>query len=138
MEGWRLNGRVACHLPFPSLDTSNGFMAMDQQRRRPRREIVRTPLERSMCCRGAVVDAAKRSWSAQMTTGWPPSAVARGRNAMDASARAHADIDGRYAWMRLVASVLLSTVGSVGMWSVVVVLPEVQAEFGVDRASASL
>jgi len=57
---------------------------------------------------------------------------------MDASARAHADIDGRYAWMRLLASVLLGTIGSVGMWSVVVVLPQVQAEFGVDRASASL
>lgn len=57
---------------------------------------------------------------------------------MDASARAHADIDGRYAWMRLAASVLLGTIGSVGMWSVVVVLPAVQAEFGVDRASASL
>src|SRR5690606_3356701 len=51
---------------------------------------------------------------------------------------AHADIDGRYAWARLLASVLLSTIGSIGMWSVVVVLPEVQAEFGVDRADASL
>ena len=57
---------------------------------------------------------------------------------MDASARAHADIDGRYAWTRLAASMLLGTIGSVGMWSVVVVLPAVQAEFGVDRASASL
>ena len=57
---------------------------------------------------------------------------------MDASARADADIDGRYAWTRLLASVLLGTIASVGMWSVVVVLPEVQAEFGVDRASASL
>jgi MFS family permease len=54
------------------------------------------------------------------------------------NARAHADIDGRYAWTRLFASVLLGTIGSVGMWSVVVVLPAVQAEFGVDRASASL
>ena len=32
---------------------------------------------------------------------------------------------------------LLSTIGGVGMWSVVVVLPTVQAEFGVDRAGAS-
>ena len=52
--------------------------------------------------------------------------------------RALADIDGRYAWMRLAASVLLGTIGSVGMWSVVVVLPAVQAEFGVDRGAASL
>lgn len=43
-----------------------------------------------------------------------------------------------YAWCRLVASLLLSTIGGVGMWSVVVVLPAVQAEFGVDRADASL
>jgi len=34
--------------------------------------------------------------------------------------------------------VLLATVGSVGMWSVVVALPAVQAEFGVSRGDASL
>ncbi|MEO3386965.1 MFS transporter [Mesorhizobium sp. CAU 1741] len=54
------------------------------------------------------------------------------------NAAAHADIDGRYAWTRLLVSVLIATIGSVGMWSVVVVLPAVQAEFGVDRAAASL
>src|SRR3546814_15144563 len=43
-----------------------------------------------------------------------------------------------YAWMRLLASLLLSTIGGVGMWSVVVVLPAVQADFGVDRADATL
>jgi len=48
------------------------------------------------------------------------------------------DIDGPYAWLRLAISVLLGTVGGVGMWAVVVVLPAVQAEFGVDRADASL
>lgn len=57
---------------------------------------------------------------------------------MNASPAVDADIDGRYAWMRLLISVLIATIGSVGMWSVVVVLPAVQAEFGVDRASASL
>lgn len=57
---------------------------------------------------------------------------------MNASPATDADIDGRYAWMRLLISVLIATIGSVGMWSVVVVLPAVQAEFGVDRASASL
>jgi len=35
-------------------------------------------------------------------------------------------------------SVVLGTVGSIGMWSVVVILPAVQAEFGVDRDDASL
>jgi MFS family permease len=57
---------------------------------------------------------------------------------MHASPHAHPDIDGRYAWTRLLLSILVGTIGSVGMWSVVVVLPAVQAEFGVDRAAASL
>ena len=33
---------------------------------------------------------------------------------------------------------MLSTIGGISLWSVVVVLPAVQAEFGVDRATASL
>jgi len=48
------------------------------------------------------------------------------------------EIDGGVAWRRLIAAVLLSMIGGVGMWSVVVALPSVQAEFGVDRAAASL
>lgn len=47
-------------------------------------------------------------------------------------------IDSTYAWTRLGISMLLSTIGGVGMWAVVVVLPAVQAEFGVDRAAASI
>jgi MFS family permease len=47
-------------------------------------------------------------------------------------------VDSRYAWTRLVLALILSTVGGVGMWSVVVALPAVQAEFGVARADASL
>ena len=47
-------------------------------------------------------------------------------------------IESRYAWVRLAAALTLSTVGSVGMWLVVVILLAVQAEFGTDRASASL
>lgn len=47
-------------------------------------------------------------------------------------------IDSGYAWMRLAISMLLATIGAVGMWAVVVVLPAVQAEFGVDRAAASM
>jgi MFS family permease len=46
--------------------------------------------------------------------------------------------DSAYAWMRLVTATLLSTIGGVGMWSVVVALPAIQTEFGVDRADASL
>ena len=40
--------------------------------------------------------------------------------------------------MRLAVTLTLSTIGGVGMWSVVVALPAVQAEFGVARADASL
>jgi MFS family permease len=43
-----------------------------------------------------------------------------------------------YAWIRLFAALLLSAIGGVGMWSVIVALPAVQAEFGVARSDASL
>ena len=46
--------------------------------------------------------------------------------------------DSRYAWTRLVISLALMTIGSSGMYVVAVVLPSVQAEFGVARADASL
>src|SRR5580700_9501387 len=48
------------------------------------------------------------------------------------------DVDSPYAWFRLVIAMLLCTIGGVGMWSVVVALPAVQAEFGVGRGAASL
>ena len=47
-------------------------------------------------------------------------------------------LDSGVAWLRLAATVLISTIGGVGMWSVVVALPAVQSEFGVARAQASL
>lgn len=43
-----------------------------------------------------------------------------------------------YAWWRLVVSLALMTLGGVGMYSVTVVLPRIQADFGVDRGDASL
>jgi MFS family permease len=46
--------------------------------------------------------------------------------------------DSAQAWLRLAATMLISTIGGVGMWSVVVALPSVQAEFAVPRAEASL
>lgn len=46
--------------------------------------------------------------------------------------------DSGQAWLRLGASILVSTIGGVGMWSVVVALPAVQSEFGIPRAEASL
>jgi len=46
--------------------------------------------------------------------------------------------DSRYATLRLVVTLALMTVGSAGMYVVSVMLPAVQAEFGVARADASL
>ena len=46
-------------------------------------------------------------------------------------------VDSRYAWWRLAASVALSTFGAVGMWGVVVIFPNLQAEFGATRAEVS-
>ena len=46
--------------------------------------------------------------------------------------------DSRYAWTRLMITLALMTIGSGAMWVIPVVLPAVQAEFGVARADASL
>jgi len=46
--------------------------------------------------------------------------------------------DSRYAWTRLAVVLALMTIGSGAMYIVAVVLPAVQAEFGVARADASL
>lgn len=46
--------------------------------------------------------------------------------------------DSSYSWLRLAMSLLLGTIACVGTWSVVVVLPSVQAEFGTLRAGAAL
>ena len=52
--------------------------------------------------------------------------------------RAVGEVDSVYAWLRLLAGVLISTIGGVGMWSIAVVLPTLQADFGVTRADISL
>ncbi len=54
------------------------------------------------------------------------------------SAFGAAETDSAAAWFRLAAALVLATIGNVGMWSVVVALPTIQADFGVDRAAASL
>ncbi len=50
---------------------------------------------------------------------------------------AHAP-DSRYSWLRLAISLALATIGGIGLWSSVVVLPTIQSEFGIGRAGASL
>ncbi|MCB1453572.1 MAG: MFS transporter [Rhizobiaceae bacterium] len=49
-----------------------------------------------------------------------------------------AHYDSPYSWGRLGISILIATIGNVGMWAVVVVLPAVQAEFDVERGDASI
>jgi MFS family permease len=43
-----------------------------------------------------------------------------------------------YAWWRLAAALALMTIGGAGMYSMAVILPPLQAEFGIARAEASL
>jgi MFS family permease len=57
---------------------------------------------------------------------------------MSASVTIDVGVESPFAWWRLAAAVVLGTIGSVGMWSVPVVLPAVQSEFGVARADAAL
>jgi MFS family permease len=46
--------------------------------------------------------------------------------------------DSGQAWVRLALALVIGAIGSVGMWSVVVVLPIVQGEFGATRGAISL
>jgi MFS family permease len=50
----------------------------------------------------------------------------------------YAVVDSPAAWLRLLVAMTLSTIGGVGMWSIMVALPTIQADFGVSRANASL
>ena len=46
-------------------------------------------------------------------------------------------LDSRYSWGRLAATLAVGVLGSVGIWSIITIMPAVQAEFGIDRAGAS-
>jgi MFS family permease len=52
--------------------------------------------------------------------------------------RTESEVESRYAWARLAAALALMTIGGSGMYAISVVLPRVQAEFGVGRSDASL
>jgi len=56
----------------------------------------------------------------------------------NAADRANGGVDSPYAWVRLAIASVIGTIGGVGMWSYVVALPAVQADFGIDRATASM
>jgi MFS family permease len=57
---------------------------------------------------------------------------------MDLHDRQLGEVDSSAAWRRLGFAAVIGTIGSAGMWSVPVVLPFVQADFGITRAAASL
>jgi MFS family permease len=46
--------------------------------------------------------------------------------------------DTSYSWLRLAISLALSTIGGIGLWSAVVVLPAIESEFGIGRGEASI
>ncbi len=69
--------------------------------------------------------------------GWRGSAPGPAHN-RGVDPRAEPVADSPAAWWRLAASLALMTIGSAGMYVVSVVLPVVQAEFGVARADAAL
>ncbi|WP_321830810.1 CynX/NimT family MFS transporter [Thalassovita sp.] len=46
-------------------------------------------------------------------------------------------LDSRYSWGRLALSLLIGLIGNVGMWVVIMVMPDIQAEFNLERAEAS-
>jgi MFS family permease len=48
------------------------------------------------------------------------------------------DIESPYAWARLLSSLVLMTIGGIGMYAVSIVLPRVQVDFDATRAEASL
>jgi len=57
---------------------------------------------------------------------------------MHTSAPLPAAIESPIAWLRVLTALVLGAIVGVAMWSVPVVLPAVQADFGVARADASL
>ena len=46
--------------------------------------------------------------------------------------------DSRYSWVRLGITLCIAMIGNVGMWSIIVIMPAVQAEFATARGEASL
>ena len=46
--------------------------------------------------------------------------------------------DSRGAWFRATILFILALIGTVGMWSVVVFIPDIEKEFGLDRGTSSL
>jgi len=60
------------------------------------------------------------------------------KQAAAAIGSASGEIDSGYAWWRLLLTLVLGTIACVGNWSVVVLLPTLELEFGTVRGGASL
>jgi MFS family permease len=71
----------------------------------------------------------------------PPETAARSSvilGAVNSNPQSSIGADSAYAWRRLAAALALMTIGGAGMYSMAVVLPPLQAEFGIARSEASL
>jgi len=47
-------------------------------------------------------------------------------------------LDSRTSWIRLALTLAVAMIGNAGIWTVIVLLPQIQTEFGLDRGDASL
>ena len=45
--------------------------------------------------------------------------------------------DSKQAWLRLIIIFTMSVIGTAGMWSVVIIMPNIQNEFELDRAAST-
>ncbi|MEL6968364.1 MAG: MFS transporter [Pseudomonadota bacterium] len=64
--------------------------------------------------------------------------MASSKVGQDETEQDETEFDSAYSWGRLALSLVIATVGNAGMWAVILLLPAVQAEFGVPRADATL
>ncbi|MEC8744423.1 MAG: MFS transporter, partial [Pseudomonadota bacterium] len=46
--------------------------------------------------------------------------------------------DSRYSWFRLVITLIIAVFANTGMWAVITIMPELEAEFGTTRQATSL
>ena len=45
--------------------------------------------------------------------------------------------DSKYSWLRLLVSLIIATIGNVGMWAIIIIMPPVEVEFGINRNISS-
>ena len=107
-------------------DRWNSALSEDRPLARVRKHSSRIPAAQ-------ICSSARLTWAAEAADCPAPMAVSA-----QIIGNGGGTAESPYAWLRLATSVLIGTIGSVGLWSYVVALPAVQADFGVTRADASL